>query len=120
MNSFQDPIVTDPFEYSANSIGTYETSSFQDLLSRPQTESIRTCNMTRQGQFKGNGSFQDLLSRPLHMNRVKTLNNENSLVILDQQLAEGTQLEAQSTEAPQEDIATEYQTHFKTLHINGI
>ena len=63
-------------------------------------------------------SFQDLLSRPLHMN--KTPNNEESLVISDHESSEQTQLRKQSTEAPQEDIATEFQTHFNTLHINGI
>ena len=52
------------------------------------------------------------------MNR--TPNNEESLVILDHELAETTQLQEQSTEAPQEDIATEFETHFKALHINGI
>ena len=63
-------------------------------------------------------SFQDLLSRPLHTNR--THNNEESLVILDHESAEMTQLQKQLTEAPQEDIATGFETHFKTLHINGI
>ena len=38
MSSFQDPISSDSTEYTADSIGTYVTSSFQDLLSRPQTE----------------------------------------------------------------------------------
>ena len=55
------------------------------------------------------------------MNRGITLNNEDSLAISDQELAKWTQLREQSTEAPQEeDIAAEYETHSKTLHINGI
>ena len=54
------------------------------------------------------------------MNRVKTLNNKDSLVVLDHKSAEQTQLREQLTEAPQEDIAAEFETHFKTLHINGI
>ena len=55
------------------------------------------------------------------MNRVKTLNNEDSLVISDEKLAKCTQLREQSTEAPQEeDLAAEHDTHFKTLHINQI
>ena len=37
-----------------------------------------------------------------------TLNNEESLVILDHESAEMTQLQEQLTEAPQEDIATEF------------
>ena len=61
---------------------------------------------------------QRFLPRPLHTNR--TFNNEDSLVILDQESAERTQLKEQSTEAPQEDIATDYETQFKTLHINRI
>ena len=56
----------------------------------------------------------NLISRPLHTY------NEESLVISGHKLAEWTQLLKQLTEAPQEDIATEFETHFKTLHINGI
>ena len=88
-------------------------SPFQDPTLRDSseypTDSIGTYAMS---------SFQDLLSRPLHMNR--TPNNKESLVVLDHELAEMNQPQEQSTEAPQEDIATEFETHFKTLHINGI
>ena len=117
MSSFQDPISIDHLKHLTNSSGMYmyETSSFQDLLSRPQTESIGTHNATR---YESNGSFQDLLSRPLHM--IRTPNNEKSLVVLDHELAEMTQLLEQLTEAPQEDITTEFETPFKTLHINRI
>ena len=62
-------------------------------------------------------TFHDL-SRPLYTN--KTPNNEESLVVSDHEPPEQTQLRQQSTEAPQEDIATEFETPFKTLHINGI
>ena len=62
-------------------------------------------------------SFQDL-SRPSYTDR--TPNNEESLVISGHKLAERTQLLEQLTEAPQEDLATEFETPFKTLHINGI
>ena len=56
----------------------------------------------------------EFLSRPLHTY------NEESLVISDHELSEQTQLRKQLTEAPQEDIAAEFETHFKTLHINRI
>ena len=46
--------------------------------------------------------------------------NEESLVVSGHKLAEWTQPLEQLTEAPQEDIAAEFETHFKTLHINGI
>ena len=62
-------------------------------------------------------SFQDL-SRPSCMDR--TPNNKESLVISDDELSEQTQPLEQSTEAPQDDLATEFETPFKTLHINGI
>ena len=54
------------------------------------------------------------------MNRGITLNNEDSLVISDVELVKWTQPREQSTEAPQEEEIAEYETHFKTLHINGI
>ena len=50
----------------------------------------------------------------------RTPNNEESLVVSGHKLAEWIQLLEQSTEAPQEDLATEFETPFKTLHINGI
>ena len=62
-------------------------------------------------------SFQDL-SRPSYMDR--TPNNEESLVISGHKSAKWMQLLEQSTEAPQEDLTTEFETHFKTLHINRI
>ena len=114
MSSFQDPISKDSSEYPTDFIGTYVPSSFQDLLSRPQTESVRTHNMTR---YEGNSSFPDL-SRPLHTSR--TPYNKESLVVLDHEMVEMTHPQEQLTEAPQENIATEVETHFKTLHINGI
>ena len=57
---------------------------------------------------------KEFLSRPLHMY------NKESLVVSDHESSEQTQLPEQSTEAPQEDKATEFETPFKTLHINGI
>ena len=104
-DSFQDPHSRPSYR---NEQRECKISSFQDLLSRPQTGNIRTHNMTR---YKSSGSFQDPLSRPLHMY------NKESLVISGHKLAEQTQLLEQSTEAPQEDIATEFETHFQTLHI---
>ena len=46
--------------------------------------------------------------------------HEESLVISDHQLPEQTQPRKLSTEAPQEDLATEFETPFKTLNINKI
>ena len=112
LDSFQDPI-SRPLYW--NGQREHKTSSFQDLLSRPQTESVKTHSLTR---YESNGSFQDLLSRPSYMDR--TPNNEESLAVSCHKLAEQTQLLEQSTEAPQEDLATQFETHFKTLHINGI
>ena len=107
LDSFQDPSSRPSYW---NEQRECKMSFFQDLLSRPQME-IRTCNMTR---YESSGSFQDPLSRPL------CTYNEESLVISGHKLTEWTQLLELSTEAPQEDTATEFVTHFKTLHINGI
>ena len=64
--------------------------SFQDLLSRPSY---------RNGQREHKmSSFQD----PILRDSVKYPTNSNG-----QELAERTQLKEQSTEAPQEDIATD-------------
>ena len=56
-------------------------------------------------------SFQDPILRD------STKYTANSI---DHKSADQTQLREQSTEAPQEHIAAEFETHFKTLHINGI
>ena len=50
----------------------------------------------------------------------RTPNNEESLVISGHKSSEQTQPLEQSTEAPQEDLAAEFETPFKTLHINVI
>ena len=59
-------------------------------------------------------SFHDPISTPL------CTYNEESLVVSGYKLAEWTQPLQQSTEAPQEDLAAEFETPFKTLHINRI
>ena len=67
--------------------------SFQDPCSRPSYQNgQRECKMS---------SFQDPISRPLRMY------NEESLVISDDELSE-------------QDLTTEFETPFKTLHINEI
>ena len=93
----------------------HKTSSFQDPISRNSFE--YPTDLIAMYTYEMN-SFQDLLSRPLHMSRA--FNNEESLVILDHELAEITQPKEQSTEAQQEDITADFETPFKTLHINGI
>ena len=80
--------------------------SFQDPHSQPlHWYGQRGCKMS---------SFQDPISRPL------CTYNEESLVISDHKPPEQTQLREQLTEAPQEDLTTEFETPFKTLHINRI
>ena len=59
-------------------------------------------------------SFQDPISRPL------CTYNEESLVISDHEQPEQTQPRKLSTEAPQEDFTTDFETPFKTIHINGV
>ena len=70
--------------------------SFQDPHSRPSYQNGHREHKT--------SSFQDPISRPLRMY------NEESLVISDHE----------PLEQPQEDLAAESETHFKTLQINGI
>ena len=80
--------------------------SFQDPISRPSYQNgQRECKTS---------SFQDPNSRPL------CTYNEESLVVSDHEPPEQTQLRKLSTEAPQEDLTTEYENPFKTLQINGI
>ena len=95
-------------EHNSGSCGWkgHKFDSFQDPHSRPSYwNGQRECKMS---------SFQDPISRPLYMY------NEESLVISDHELPEQTQLRKLLTEAQQEDLATEFETPFKTLHINGI
>ena len=67
--------------------------SFQDPISRPSYRNgQRECKTS---------SFQDPISRPLCMY------NEENLVVSDH-------------ESSEEDLTAEFETHFKTLHINGI
>ena len=80
--------------------------SFQDPHSRPLYQNGQREHKT--------SSFQDPISRPLHTY------NEESLVVSDDESSEQTQLLELLTEAQQEDLATEFETLFKTLHINGI
>ena len=83
--------------------------SFQDPCSRPlYRNKQRECKMS---------SFQDL-SRPSYTDR--TPNNEESLVVSGHKSAGWSQPLEQSTEAPQEDLTAEFETPFKTLHINRI
>ena len=82
-------------EYTSSSSGWkgHKFDSFQDPISRPSYRNgQRECKMS---------SFQDPISRPLHMY------NEESLVVSDH-------------ESSEQDLATEFETPFKTLHINGI
>ena len=83
------------------------------LLSRPlfKTHIKMSKENAKQVPFK-------TLSRPPYMDR--TPNNEESLVISDHESSEQTQPLELLTEAPQEDMAAEFETPFKTLHINGI
>ena len=84
--------------------------SFQDPHSRPLYQNgQRECKVS---------SFQDPISRPSYMDR--TPNNDESLVISSHKSAELTQPVEHLTEAPQEDLATEFETPFNTLHINRI
>ena len=76
------------------------------LLSRPNFKTF----ISKQAKRMQN----EFLSRPL------CTYNEESLVVSDHESLEQTQPLEQSTEAPQEDIAAEFETSFKTLHINGI
>ena len=79
--------------------------SFQDPRSRP---SYRNEQRTQ----------NEFLSRPSYMDR--TPNNKESLVISGHESAGWSQPLEQSTEAPQEDLTAQFETPFKTLHINGI
>ena len=79
--------------------------SFQDPHSRPSYQN---------GQRECKTSSSQDLSRPSYMDR--TPNNEESLVVSDHESSEQTQPLGQSTE----DLTTEFETPFKTLHINGI
>ena len=78
---------------------------FQDPRSRPSYQNKQRARKTH--------SFQDL-SRPSYTDR--TPNNEESLVVSGHKSAEQTQPLGQSTE----DLIAEFETPFKTLHINGI
>ena len=91
-------------EHNSSSSGRkgHKFDSFQDPHSRPSYRNgQRECKTS---------SFQDPISRPLRMY------NKESLVVSDHESSEQTQLLEQSTE----DIAAEFETPFKTLHINGI